>query len=57
MYVPVNDLTDVYSGGTTDTVSVEISSDSTIYAYVRPESIVSSLIADNAVTTSKIADG
>lgn len=56
LYVSLKDLTDVYTGGTTDTVTVTVSDGNVITAAVNDSSITTAKIADSAVTTAKIDD-
>ena len=56
LYVSLKDLTDVYTGGTTDTVTVTVGDGNVITAAVNDSSITTAKIADSAVTTAKIDD-
>lgn len=47
IYIPVKDLTDIYTGGNTTTIDVSVSS----------SNVITAVLNDNAVTTGKIADG
>lgn len=55
LYLPIKDMVDAYSGGTTTTVAVVIGDDNVISASVREGSIGTAHLATEAVTTEKIA--
>ena len=55
LYLPIKDMVDAYSGGTTNTVAVVIGDDNVISASVREGSIGTAHLSAEAVTTEKIA--
>lgn len=56
LYIPVKDLVDVYTGGSTATVTVTVGSDNQIKATVIDKSITTAKLADSAVTAAKLAN-
>lgn len=55
LYIPVKDLVDVYTGGSTATVTVAVGDDNKITASVIDKSIITAKLADSAVTAEKLA--
>lgn len=57
LYLPIKDMVDAYSGGTTSTVAVVVGDDNVISASVREGSIGTVHLSAEAVTEAKIAGG